>query len=298
MPQVFGYIRFSIEKSEQGMSEADQVERIQAHHARYLSDLPLHPLEPCTDRAVSAYTRRFSKRAGGAYVLEHIRKGDTLIIPWYDRAFRKVWDALYTIEKLQAKGVKIAILDFLGADISTFEGLAALTVGALVSEGHSKRLSERMKSVEATRRKHNLTTSAPPSKILLGFKIVPIRNKQLGTNTKQILFDETKLPLLKKYHDAFYNRTTGEDEVAQRLTDELRDQLGLPRRPFAFIDNPNEKVSRQTIKRAAIVYELVQPYLAAGAHVPYHEIQDIVMERCKPGWRAKQAEKKAKLNWV
>ena len=284
MTTVYIYCRFSHIESSKGMSERDQIDRCLAYHTYKFPTLPLYrgtnpdqPFEECIDRAVSAYSIEFRKRKAGRFIDDHLKKGDHLIVAYFDRAFRDASDALSLHKEWNHRGVGLHILN-LGVDTSTPLGFAAFGMAAIMAQTMSMQLSERIMNNNATRKRYDLTVGRR-SKILPGFHAVRIRNKDLGTDTHQVLFDPAQIPLLKRYYELWHSGLT-ELQIEKLLVEENQAARGAKIVPYAFADE-EDKVSSHRVKRAALVWQKIQEdgYLESKSYISYTEVQEWVRER-------------------
>lgn len=273
--KVVPYIRFSHATSSEN-SEATQLDNLKRYHAYKFPTVPLYDdFEKCTDRVVSAFSKPLRQRPAGKFIDSILNRGDHLLILRMDRAFRRAEDALATLADWQKRGITVHFVDH-QIDLSTAAGRMFFSMLAIFAEWESSVKSERIKEAHAMRRQHDLTTCRY-SNVLVGFKVRRIKSKELGINTNQIVFDETTLPTLKRYHELMQSGMSLE-KMEFMLTKERCEQLGRPMRPLAFCDK-DVRVWSETIERGAAVYEFVQPYLASGAHVPYYKCRDYVASK-------------------
>lgn len=94
-----------------------------------------------SDEAVSGAIKA-GERPGFGELLSYVREGDTLIVIAIDRLGRNTIDVLSTVEKLQAKGVKVVSLRE-GFDLSTPVGKAMLTMMAGLASLEKDLIAER-----------------------------------------------------------------------------------------------------------------------------------------------------------
>lgn len=84
------------------------------------------------------------KRGGFAALIEHkLDEGDTLVVTKLDRLGRNTSDVLATVERLQAKGVRLHCLAIPGTDLTSAAGRLTLTVLAAVAQFERDLLVER-----------------------------------------------------------------------------------------------------------------------------------------------------------
>lgn len=84
------------------------------------------------------------ERKGFAALVEHkLEDGDTLVVTKLDRLGRNTADVLATVERLQAKGVRLHCLAIPGTDLTSAAGRLTLTVLAAVAQFERDLLVER-----------------------------------------------------------------------------------------------------------------------------------------------------------
>jgi putative DNA-invertase from lambdoid prophage Rac len=84
------------------------------------------------------------EREGFAALIEHkLEDGDTLVVTKLDRLGRNTQDVLATVERLQAKGVRLYCLAIPGTDLTSAAGRLTLTVLAAVAQFERDLLVER-----------------------------------------------------------------------------------------------------------------------------------------------------------
>lgn len=111
----------------------------------------------------------FAERPEGAKLLAAVRKGDAIIVPKLDRAFRNAADALATLEALKEQGVSLHVLD-LGGDV-TGNGIGKLTftILAAVAESERDRIRERIRDVKQHLRGQGVYGGG---KVPFGFEVI------------------------------------------------------------------------------------------------------------------------------
>jgi DNA invertase Pin-like site-specific DNA recombinase len=82
-------------------------------------------------------------RDGLQDVLEFIRDGDTLVVTKLDRLARSVSDITKIVEKLEAKGADLVVLDNSGIDTTTPQGKLIFHILAAVGELERSLITER-----------------------------------------------------------------------------------------------------------------------------------------------------------
>lgn len=86
-------------------------------------------------------------------VISNLESGDTFVILDLDRAFRSVISALTEIDKLQARGIQLYIVN-LQIDTSSPTGMFVYTIMSALAEFERRTLSQRTKEgMEAARRR-------------------------------------------------------------------------------------------------------------------------------------------------
>jgi putative DNA-invertase from lambdoid prophage Rac len=142
--RIFGYSRVSTsEQADEGASLAAQQQQIRGYAMMRGWDEPVQFVE----RAVSGSTP-FADRPEGQRLLAAVSKGDVIIAPKLDRAFRSAADALATLEELKEQGVGLVLID-LGGDV-TGNGISKMvfTILAAVAEGERDRIRERIRDAK------------------------------------------------------------------------------------------------------------------------------------------------------
>jgi putative DNA-invertase from lambdoid prophage Rac len=142
--RVFGYSRVSTsEQADEGASLAAQQQQIRGYAMMRGWDEPVQ----FDERAVSGSTP-LADRPEGQRLLAAVSKGDVIIAPKLDRAFRSAADALATLEELKDQGVGLVLID-LGGDV-TGNGISKMvfTILAAVAEGERDRIRERIRDAK------------------------------------------------------------------------------------------------------------------------------------------------------
>lgn len=142
---VFCYGRASTDRQER--TEAVQRDACQKwiSFARTVNRLPADIQEGgwFYDFATTSKIDWFMRKQGEA-LLMMLRKGDVVIVSHLDRAFRCVKDAAQTLDRLDAKGVRLVLLDA-DVDTSSLMGRFAIKLFALIAEMHREVIRERCK---------------------------------------------------------------------------------------------------------------------------------------------------------
>lgn len=148
-PRVFAYCRASTKK--QVESPETQKEMIQKYAVFHnLGDVTFF-----VDLATSGKIAWEDRDAGKA-LTGQIRKGDHVIITKLDRAFRRLADCVVMLEKFEAMGVKLHVVNMLGGaiDLSSPMGRFLIHILAAFAELERAFISERTKDGLA-KRKHD-----------------------------------------------------------------------------------------------------------------------------------------------
>jgi len=146
------YIRVSHEDQvAEGHSLAMQEDRLRA----YCAMRGLAVADVVIDAGVSA-GKPLAKRPGGARVVALVKSGEAdAVVAWkLDRLFRNVTDCLTTIERWDANGVSMHLVDLGGqaVDTSSAMGRFFLTVMAAAAALEREQCGERIKAVKAHER--------------------------------------------------------------------------------------------------------------------------------------------------
>ena len=148
-PRVFAYCRASTKK--QVESPETQKEMIQKYAVFHnLGDVTFF-----VDLATSGKIAWEDRDAGKALAVQ-IRKGDHVIITKLDRAFRRLADCVVMLEKFEAMGVKLHVVNMLGGaiDLSSPMGRFLTHILAAFAELERAFISERTRDGLA-KRKHD-----------------------------------------------------------------------------------------------------------------------------------------------
>lgn len=150
-PRAYGYTRVSHEhQAESGLGLEAQERTIRAYYRARLKDKAkwagLH-----ADKAVSAARHKFAARPEGKKLLGLLMRGDHVIIAKLDRGFRSIGDAVGQLERWQAAGIGVHLLD-LHVDLTTPTGRMVFHVLAAIAEWESRRIGERIREAFAAQR--------------------------------------------------------------------------------------------------------------------------------------------------
>lgn len=117
-------------------------------------------LPPFMDVAVSGRNVDFTKRAAACKLIGRCRKGDLVIFPKVDRAFRSNQDCFQTMAVFKTMGVRTYFCD-LGFDTSTAIGNAILTICVAFAQLESDRMSERTREANEKRKYISMKPTKP-----------------------------------------------------------------------------------------------------------------------------------------
>ena len=141
---IFGYARVSTaEQASSGDSLNTQRQKITGY--AMMKGWEVH--EFFVEKGVSG-SMPLAQRPEGQRLLATARKGDVIITPRLDRAFRSASDALGTLEELKDMGVSLHMID-LGGDVCG-NGISKLvfTILSAVAENERDRIRERIRDVK------------------------------------------------------------------------------------------------------------------------------------------------------
>ena len=112
---VYGYVRVStMAQAREGESLEAQSLQIRAYAAT--KGLQLEERDLFVEAGVSG-GMEFQLRPQGARLFNMVQKGDLIIFPKLDRAFRNTRNALNVLHELKQRGVEIHFID-LGGDVT------------------------------------------------------------------------------------------------------------------------------------------------------------------------------------
>jgi len=144
MPAIFGYARVSTSvQADEGESLGTQQRVI----AGYALQHGWEVAETFIERGVSG-SMPLVDRPEGRRLLDRLQPGDIVITPKLDRMFRSALNALEVLQRLQAGGVSLHMID-LGGDV-TGNGVSKLvfTILSAVAEAERDRIRERIRDVK------------------------------------------------------------------------------------------------------------------------------------------------------
>ena len=142
--RTFGYSRVSTaEQADEGSSLDSQQTQI----IGYAMMKGWTVNEQFVERGVSGSTP-FADRPEGKRLLTLAGKGDVIITPKLDRAFRSAYDALGVLEELKDRGVGLHMLDLGGDVVNNGMSKMMFTVLAAFAEGERDRIRERIRDAK------------------------------------------------------------------------------------------------------------------------------------------------------
>ena len=142
--RIFGYSRVSTaEQADEGSSLDSQQTQILG----YAMMKGWTVTEQFVERGVSGSTP-FADRPEGKRLLTLAGKGDVIITPKLDRAFRSAYDALGVLEELKDRGVGLHMLDLGGDVVNNGMSKMMFTVLAAFAEGERDRIRERIRDAK------------------------------------------------------------------------------------------------------------------------------------------------------
>ena len=112
----------------------------------------------------SGYRTKFVRRIGARRFLLEAHRGDTLVVTCLDRIGRDIIDILSTVKRLEALGIRLIIMDFMGAPIDTQTpmGNFILQIRSAFAEFESRMNAKRVEdNREYRRRIGKLQSNAP-----------------------------------------------------------------------------------------------------------------------------------------
>lgn len=137
-PQVFGYGRASTKK------QVDSPETQKEQIRKYAEFHGLGEVRFFIDAATSGKTS-WEERAAGNEMFSQLRAGDHVIVSKLDRAFRRLIDCVYVLEKFNRMGIKLHVVNLLGGaiDLGSPMGKFIIHILAAVAELEREYISER-----------------------------------------------------------------------------------------------------------------------------------------------------------
>jgi len=143
---VFGYVRVST------LTQSQEGESLEAQRRQVISYADTKGLELLIDNvfveAGVSGGSEFQTRPEGAKLFEVLAKGDMVIFPKLDRAFRNTRNALNVLHELKARGVSVHFID-LGGDV-TGNGVGAIvfTILSAFATFERERIATRIREVK------------------------------------------------------------------------------------------------------------------------------------------------------
>jgi len=104
------------------------------------------------DRAVSAWSKKFSERPASSRLLAVLKEGDVLLMHSVSRGFRNIVDFCQTMSALTARGVKVRFITEDGINLETASGKLLGNILAAISQYSSDIKSERIREAHAIKR--------------------------------------------------------------------------------------------------------------------------------------------------
>jgi len=142
---IFGYARVSTAEQGNGTSIEEQRNKVYgiAQSEYGVTDTLKHRVRMFEDIGVSGSTH-LSDRPQGGYMLDLLTRGDVLIVPKLDRAFRSAEDALVQSRLFGEKGVDLIVADVSHEPITqNGTGKMFFTILASLAEFERERILER-----------------------------------------------------------------------------------------------------------------------------------------------------------
>lgn len=173
---VYAYTRVSTNRQGEIGLDAQQLVN-QTYWERYLKpDYPeiLH----YADADVSARQYDFAKRPKAKELMMRVTKGDAILFPKLDRAFRSMRDTVNTVELWQKMGIPVFCPDFgsgVAIDGKSMIGKMLLYTFSMAAEFEGDRVSQRMKDFGSSQKKMGRVVCG---KIPYGYKKVRVGKPQ------------------------------------------------------------------------------------------------------------------------
>lgn len=170
--KVYGYVRVStLNQAREGDSLEAQKKQVVAYAAAKGFDL--HDDQLFIEAGVSGSVE-FEDRPEGQRLLALLQRGDMLIFPKLDRAFRNTRDALNVLHDLKDQGVSVHFID-LGGDV-TGNGVGAIvfTILAAFATFERERIANRIREVKQIQKSQGKFTGGRRAfgyDIVDGFKV-------------------------------------------------------------------------------------------------------------------------------
>jgi DNA invertase Pin-like site-specific DNA recombinase len=157
-------------------STSEQVAGYEAQEAKLLAT-------GCT-RIFGEMTSSVAQRDQLEGALEFVREGDTLCTTELSRLARSTADLLSIIDRLEAKGVGLRILDFGGSEVDTKSatGKMLLTMFGAIAEFERALMKERMRAGIDRARKEGRYTGRQPTARRKAPQVLELRKAGLGAS--------------------------------------------------------------------------------------------------------------------
>ena len=138
---IYGYIRVSTKRQENGTSLDDQLRILKQHGCQKI----FQDIQSGTTMARPNFEK----------MLDEIQSGDTLIVCKIDRLARNAYDGYAVVKDLTDKGITVYPLDMGMVDAKTPIGKAMLQVMLTFAELERNTIVQRMQNGREYKRKHN-----------------------------------------------------------------------------------------------------------------------------------------------
>ena len=152
MPSAYAYIRVStIDQAKNGFSLDGQENHVRRYvgylSSRFEEQFQFDDSHLFIERGVSA-TKQLHLRPMGRKLWAKLRKGDHVVFPKMDRAFRNLRDFINTFGHWEKLGVTVHFLD-VNFDTGTPMGMAMMQILAVFAELESRMIGMRVKEAKA-----------------------------------------------------------------------------------------------------------------------------------------------------
>ena len=210
---VYGYGRASTKKQEDSPETQKDIMR------RYATFNQLGDVTFFIDAARSGKVS-WEDREAGLALFARLRRGDDLIIPKLDRAFRRLADCVVVLEKLERMGVRLHVCNLMGGaiDLSSPMGRFLIHILAAFAELERAFISERTKDGLAGKKKRNVCHTRFPG---YGFrwKTVWLEGKRTKVKERD---DEERNVMRSILQWRMQDGPLGWKEIADHLTYNLK----------------------------------------------------------------------------
>jgi DNA invertase Pin-like site-specific DNA recombinase len=287
--KTYAYCRVSTDRQQKsGLSLREQISQCIAYAEYRKFDLgPPRTItfdgEPCESRqrvvveAESASKKEFLQRDGGAYLANHMTRGDQIIFPKLDRGFRNVKDLLAMLETWEIRGISAHFLD-IRIDTASAVGKMLVTIMGAVAEMESARRSERVKDAVRTMRLNNFENTIKGDYAYHGFRFTATSKED--RRRRRMVPDETQ----RWKQDLFY------EMYAQGWSD-VRTRLYSLKKKITRSDG-RQYLERDIREAVTIEHEfrLIEQELIARGHIPtYEETAELWLSRHRESARKRVA---------